>query len=111
MRFLDNILIKAQQCIYSLFLLKTEDSEDDQVDSDFDVDESGWGPDDEAEEKIQKAEKEKKKKQWIKPYKQLVSYLSMRNTKESCCICQVQNCIWPLAFSVHFFVMVTHTSL
>lgn len=42
------------------------------MDSDFDVDESGWGPDDDAEEKVQKEER-KKKKQWIKPFKQPVN--------------------------------------
>ena len=46
------------------------------MDSDFDVDESNWGPDDDAEDKIQKAEKEKKKKQWVKPYKQPVKHLN-----------------------------------
>lgn len=43
------------------------------MDSDFDVDETGWEPGEEAEEKLQQEEKrEKKKKQWIKPYKQPV---------------------------------------
>lgn len=43
------------------------------MDSDFDVNEAEWGPDDGAEERILKEEK-KKKKQWIKPFKQPVSH-------------------------------------
>ena len=42
------------------------------MDSDFDVDEANWGPDDKAEEKILQEEKKKKKKQWVKPFKQPV---------------------------------------
>jgi len=52
--------------------MQTEASEDDQVDSDFDMDESGWGPEDDAEEKLQKEERKKKRKQWLKPFKQKV---------------------------------------
>jgi hypothetical protein len=57
-----------------VFLLpfQTEESEDDQVDSDFDVDETEWGPDDEAEDRLRKGEK-KKTKQWVKPFKPQVS--------------------------------------
>ena len=47
--------------------LKTEDSEEDQVDSDFDVDESTWGPDDDADKELER--ESRKKKQWIKPFK------------------------------------------
>ena len=39
------------------------------MDSDFDVDESAWGPEEDAEEKLQKEMKAHKKKSWIKPYK------------------------------------------
>lgn len=42
------------------------------MDSDFDVDETQWGPDEGAEESIRKDEK-KRTKQWVKPFKQPVS--------------------------------------
>ncbi len=52
------------------FVYKSEGSEEDEVDSDFDMDESTWGPEDDAEEKLQKELKaQQKKKIWIKPYK------------------------------------------
>ena len=52
------------------FYFQSEGSGEDVVDSDFDVDESAWGPEDNAEEKLQKELKaQKKKKTWIKPYK------------------------------------------
>ena len=46
---------------------KEEDSEDDEVDSDFDVDESTWHVEEELGE--EQLEQKKKKKQWIKPVK------------------------------------------
>lgn len=42
------------------------------MDSDFDVDETEWGPDDGEEERVRKDER-KKVKQWVKPFKQPVS--------------------------------------
>ena len=63
---------KAHHTI-SLYWPQTEASEDDQVDSDFDIDETEWGPDDGAEEMLLKEERKKAKKQWTKPFKQLVS--------------------------------------
>ena len=35
------------------------------MDSDFDMDESGWGPDDDAEDALQKEMKQRKRKVWI----------------------------------------------
>lgn len=58
-------------CSTAYFPFQTEVSEDDQVDSDFDADETEWGPDEGEEERIRKGEK-KKTKQWVKPFKQPV---------------------------------------
>ena len=44
--------------------VQEEESEDDVVDSDFDVDESAWAMEEEGEEQF---EEKRKKKQWIKP--------------------------------------------
>ena len=46
------------------------------MDSDFDVDETEWGPGDDEEERIRKDEK-KKAKQWVKPFKQPVNGIMM----------------------------------
>lgn len=48
---------------------QSEESDEDVIDSDFDVDESGWNVEEEGQDEL--VEK-KKKKQWIKPYKQKV---------------------------------------
>lgn len=45
---------------------ETEASEDDKVDSDFDVDETEWEPGEEAEAVLRKEEKMRPKQQWIK---------------------------------------------
>jgi len=51
------------------------------VDSDFDVDESTWGPEDDSEEKLQREMKaQMKKKSWIKPYKDPL----VREREEAC---------------------------
>ena len=58
---------------YALYV-QEEDSEDDVVDSDFDVDESTWNQEEDGEKQLQLMEQKKKRKQWLKPTKPKVSH-------------------------------------
>ena len=53
--------------------MQEEASEDDEVDSDFDVDESTWNQEEDGEQQLQLMEQKKKKKQWLKPTKPKVT--------------------------------------
>ena len=53
--------------------MQEEASEDDEVDSDFDVDESTWNQEEDGEQQLQLMEQKKKKKQWLKPPKPKVT--------------------------------------
>ena len=58
---------------FSWYIVQEEVSEDDEVDSDFDVDESTWNQEEDGEQQLQLMEQKKKKKQWLKPTKPKVT--------------------------------------